>query len=288
VKLPPIDYLSPISVEEVVRLLGEREDAKILSGGQSLMPMLAFRLATPRVLVDLRRVSGLDRIHIGEQGVELGAKVRWRDIERDTRLAVAHPLLAEAVRHIAHYQIRNRGTVGGSLAHADPAAELPAIALTCDAHIVAVGPRGEREIPAAEFFLAPLVTALEPDELIVAMRLPAWPKARRFSFKELSRRLGDFALAGAAVFFDLDERGCMRALHVGAFGVADKPVRLLETEAALNGTRPEPVAVAEAIQLGTGGLEMRSDIHTDADYRRALLETLLTRAFDEAMQRSPS
>lgn len=287
-KLPPIDYLSPVSVEEVVRLLGEREDAKILSGGQSLMPMLAFRLAAPSALIDLRRVPGLDRIHIDEQGVELGARVRWRDIERDTRLAVVQPLLAEAVRHIAHYQIRNRGTTGGSLAHADPAAELPAIALTCEAQIFVVGPRGQREIPAAEFFLAPLVTALEPDELIVAMRLPAWPAARRFGFKEFSRRLGDFALAGAAVFFDLDENGCMQAPHVGAFGIADTPVRLLEIEAALNGTRPEKVALAEAIKRGTRELETRSDIHADGDYRRALLETLLMRAFDEATQRSRS
>lgn len=287
-KLPPIDYLNPESVEEVVQLLGKREDAKILSGGQSLMPMLAFRVANSSVLIDLRRVPGIDHIRVDESGIELGAKVRWRDIERDTRLAAAHPLLVEAVSHIAHYQIRNRGTVGGSLAHADPAAELPAIALTCEAQIIAVGPRGQRKIPAAEFFLAPLITALEPDELIVAMRLPVWPEARRFGFKEFSRRSGDFALAGAAVFFDLDENGRISAPHVGAFGIADTPVRLRETEVALEGKLPENTMLAEAVKLGTSGLEIRNDIHADADYRRALLETLLMRALEAATQRMHS
>ena len=153
-KLPLLDYASPRSVAEAVELLAQHEgEAKVISGGQSLMPMLAFRLASPKLLVDLRHVPELDRITIDDTGVELGAKVRWRDIETDRRLDTTHPLLVAAIKHVAHYQIRNRGTVGGSVAHADPAAELPAIAVTCDAEIVVVGPAGRRSIPAVEFFV---------------------------------------------------------------------------------------------------------------------------------------
>lgn len=288
VKLPPLDYVSPASVDEVIRLLDQKEDAKVLSGGQSLMPMLAFRMASCRLLVDLKKVPGLDRIAISDEGIELGAKVRWRDIERHPHLAQAHPLLSEAVAHIAHYQIRNRGTIGGSLAHADPAAELPAIAVTCDAQIVAQGPNGRRRIPASEFFLSPLNTALEPNELIVAMELPFWPRERRYGFIEFPRRSGDFALAGAAIYYDLDGKGRICTARVGAFGIGDTPVRLHETEKALTGTAPEEKSVGEAIRQGIATLEIRSDLHADESYRRALLETLLNRAFKFASARAGS
>jgi carbon-monoxide dehydrogenase medium subunit len=286
VKLPPLEYASPQSIEEVLRLLAERQDAKILSGGQSLLPMLAFRLASCKLLVDLKRVPGLDRITIDENGVELAAKVTWRQLERDPRLRQAHPLVAAALPHIAHYQIRNRGTVGGSLAHADPAAELPALAVTCDAHIVAVGRQGSRTIPACKFFLSPLVTALEPDEMIVALRLPPWPAGRRYGFEEFAMRRGDFALAGAIVFFDQDERGRMRDPHVGAFGVADTPVRLPRAEAVLAGAFPDEPTFVRAAAAATDGLDARSDIHADADYRRALLRTLIGRALRVATERA--
>ena len=144
-KLPAFDYASPATIEEAVALLATRSgNAKIISGGQSLVPMLAFRLAAPELLVDLKRLQGLNSIVIGEDGVRLGAKVRWCEIEHDERLKGAHPLLVEAIRHVAHYQIRNRGTVGGSLAHADPAAEMPGIAITCDAELTSSGPKGKR------------------------------------------------------------------------------------------------------------------------------------------------
>ncbi len=172
-KLPLFDYASPTSVAEVVDLLVRYQgEARVISGGQSLMPMLAFRLATPSLIVDLRHVGGLDRIEINESGIELGAKVRLRDIEDNRRLATAHPLLVEAVKHVAHYQIRNRGTVGGSLAHADPAAELPCIAATCEADLRLLGPGGERRVKAADFFLGPLTTALAGEEIILEVRLP--------------------------------------------------------------------------------------------------------------------
>src|ERR1700741_5245069 len=177
-KLPAFDYACPTTLPEAVQLLASRDDAKALAGGQSLMPMLAFRLLQPALLVDLRKVADLRGIRMTENGVTLGAMVRWREIEDDARLAAAHPLLKAAVAHVAHYQIRNRGTVGGSIAHADPAAEMPGIAMTCDAEIAVVGKSGGRVIQAADFFQGALTTALTPDEIITEVRLPAWPARR--------------------------------------------------------------------------------------------------------------
>ena len=174
-KLPPFEYACPTTLSEAVALLASHAgEAKPLAGGQSLVPMLAFRVASPSLLVDLRKLSELRQIRITDAGVTLGAMVSWREILDDARLLTAHPLLVAAVRHVAHYQIRNRGTVGGSVAHADPAAELPAIVVTCAAKIDVVGKAGERVIAAADFFRGPLITALEPDEIITAIRLPAW------------------------------------------------------------------------------------------------------------------
>ena len=156
-KLPPFEYASPTTLAEAIALLAAGPGTvKAIAGGQSLLPVMAFRLAAPRLLVDLRRVPGLDRIDIDDRGVRLGAKVRWRDIEDDARLRTAHPLLQAAMAHVAHYQIRNRGTVGGSLAHADPAAEMPGIAVTCDAQLVLTGSSGTRVVPAADFFVGVL------------------------------------------------------------------------------------------------------------------------------------
>jgi carbon-monoxide dehydrogenase medium subunit len=170
-----------------------------------------FRLAAPSLLVDLRKLAHLRDIKISADGVRLGALVRWRDIEDDERLTRAHPLLKAAVAHVAHYRIRNRGTVGGSMAHADPAAEMPGIAVTCEAEIT-VGKSGSRVIRAADFFLGALTTALESDEVITEIRLPPWPAERRWGFQELARRRGDFAMAAAAVFYeqDGDGRGAQR------------------------------------------------------------------------------
>src|SRR3974377_1655278 len=173
-KLPAFDYACPATVAEAVALLASNGDAKVIAGGQSLVPMLAFRVAAPTLLVDLRKLPGLDRIDVSAAGVRLGGAVRRRDILADARLNNAHPLLVAAVRHVAHYQIRNRGTVGGSLAHADPAAELPGVAVACEAEIAVTGKAGARVIAAKDFFLGALTTALAPDEIITALRLPAW------------------------------------------------------------------------------------------------------------------
>ena len=285
-KFPPLSYLAPRSLDEAIALLQKHgEDAKLLSGGQSLMPMLAFRLASCSILVDLKLVPGLDTITVTDRGVELGARVRWRDIEHDARLPTAHPLLSTAVKHIAHYAIRNRGTVGGSLAHGDPASELPALAVACDATIEVAGPAGRRSLPGHQFFLSPLVTALEPSEIIVSLQFPRWPKARSFGFQEFSRRRGDFAMAGAIVFFDQGRDEQIRSPHVGAFGVADTPLRLAEAESFLEGNKANLRTFEEAASLGVRGIEVRSDIHADSDYRRALLETLIKRALVDAAER---
>src|SRR5271163_280353 len=238
-KLPPFDYACPTSISEAVALLASHGgEAKLLAGGQSLVPMLAFRIAAPALIVDLRKLTELRQIKITGDGVALGAMVRWRDILDDARLAAAHPLLVAAVAQVAHHQIRNRGTVGGSLAHADPAAEMPGVAVACEARITAVGSAGARVIAAAEFFRGPLTTALKPDEIITEIRLPAWPARRRFGFAEFARRRGDFALAAAMVFYDEDSEAARNSqacnVHAGAIGVADRPLRLTAVERVLD------------------------------------------------------
>ncbi len=243
--------------------------------------MLAFRLASCSILLDIKMLPNLDRIVLSDDGVELGARVRWRDIERDSNLPICHPLLAAAVKHIAHYAIRNRGTVGGSLAHGDPASELPALAVTCGATIEVAGPAGKRRLPAESFFLSPLVTALETNEIILSVRFPPWPAGRKYGFREFSRRKGDFALAGAIAFFDIKD-GRICSPRIGAFGVGDQPARLTDAEQALLGKDPNPDVFSRAAAIGAQSLEFRSDIHADADYRRSLLETLITRALADA------
>ena len=256
-------------------------DAKALAGGQSLMPMLAFRLAQPALLVDLRKLADLRGIRISDRGVALGAMVRWRDIEDDVRLDHAHPLLKAAIAHVAHYQIRNRGTVGG-IAHADPAAEMPGIAMTCDAEIAVAGKSGARVIQAADFFQGPLTTALTPDEIIVEVRLPPWPARRRWGFQEFARRRGDFAMAAAAVFYDEDANGKARNAHVGAIGVGDRPLRLAAAEDVLNGRSVADATIAQAEAAASAAVDPQDDIHASAAYRRALIGTMVERALKRA------
>src|SRR5262249_53192166 len=203
-------------------------------------------------------------------------------IEDDERLDTAHPLLKTAIAHVAHYQVRNRGTVGGSLAHADPAAEMPGIALTCDAEIAVVGKAGAHGIQAADFFQGALTTALTPDEIIVEIRLPAWPAGRRWGFEEFARRRGDFAMAAAAVFYDQDENGKARNAHVGVIGVADRPLRLPAVEGVLNGRAIDAAIIAKAEAAASAAVDPQDDIHATAAYRRALVGTLVERALKRA------
>jgi aerobic carbon-monoxide dehydrogenase medium subunit len=288
-KLPPFDYACPASLAEAVALLAAHDgEAKPLAGGQSLVPMLAFRVTAPALLVDLRKLAELRHIKIAPDGVRLGAMVRWRDILDDKKLAAAHPLLVAAVEHVAHYQIRNRGTVGGSLAHADPAAELPAIAVTCEAAIAVLGKSGERVIAAADFFRGPLMTALAADEIITEIRFPAWPARRRFGFQEFARRRGDFALAAAALFYDEDggekaRNAKARNAHVGAIGVADRPLRLAGVEQVLDGNAIDAAIIAKAEAAASASVDPADDIHASGAYRKTLLGVMVERALRAAM-----
>ncbi len=281
-KLPAFEYACPATLKEAIALLASHDgEAKPIAGGQSLMPMMAFRVAQPSLLIDLRKLPDLNTIAIDKDGVRLGAMVRWRDIQDDKRLATAHPLLQAAISHVAHYQIRNRGTVGGSVCHADPAAEMPGIAITCDAEMAVTGKGGQRVIKAADFFLGALTTALKPDEILTEVRLPAWPASRRFGFQEFARRRGDFAMAGVAVFYDPDGDKAVNA-HIGVIGVGDRQRRLAKAEAAINGNAINDAAIAKAAEAASAEVEAQDDIHASAAYRRALTGTMLERALKSA------
>ena len=285
-KLPAFDYACPATIGEAIALLAAHGgEAKPIAGGQSLVPMLAFRLTAPALLVDLRKLSELRQVKVTDAGIALGAMVRWRDILDAPALRHAHPLLVTAVEHIAHYQIRNRGTVGGSLAHADPAAELPGIAVTCDADIVAVGSAGARLIAAADFFRGALTTALRPDEIVTEIRFPAWPKQRRFGFREFARRRGDFALAAAAVAFEEAEQK-FRNVRVGAIGVGDRPMRLAAAERALEGGAITQAAIVGCAAAASGAVDPADDIHASGAYRKTLIGVMVERALRDAVGRA--
>lgn len=281
-KLPAFDYACPDTIAEAVALLSSHKgEAKPLAGGQSLVPMLAFRVAAPSLLVDLRKLTTLRNITVADSGVTLGALVRWCDILNDARLKDAQPLLVAAVGHVAHYQIRNRGTVGGSVAHADPAAELPGVLVTCEAEIAVTGQAGERVIAAADFFCGPLTTALTADEIVTSIQLPAWPSGRRFGFQEFARRHGDFALAAAALFYD-EIDGKVANAHVGVIGVADRPLRLTAVESILNGATVDDATITEAERAASASVEPPDDIHASGAYRKALTGVMVERALRNA------
>ena len=280
-KLPDFDYHSPTSLDEAITLMAT-PNARVLAGGQSLLPIMAFRLAAPSALVDLRKIEGLDNIEITQDTIHLGPMVRWRDVERHEGLAEALPLLPQAMEHVAHYQIRNRGTVGGSLAHADPAAEFPGIAVTCDAQIHLASASGKRVVAAADLFVGPLETCLQDGEIITSIELPRWPQARRWAFEEFSQRRGDFALAGVALFYDLDGEHRAHNVHIGVIGATDRPRRLPGAEAALNGQALSEEVIKKACAAASAEVDPPTDIHGSAEYRRSLVGTLLQRALVKA------
>jgi carbon-monoxide dehydrogenase medium subunit len=232
------EYVAPESLDRALALLVEhRENAKVLAGGQSLVPVLALRLASPAWLIDLNRIASLSGIRrLDSGGLAIGALTRHRMVERSQLVASANPLLAAVMPWIAHVQIRNRGTIGGSLAHADPAAELPGVCAACDATLVAQSLRARREIAAADFFKGMFETALAADELLTEIRFPAWPPGRTHGFVEIARRHGDFAICAIAATVDRDAAGRVGDSRIVAIGVTDRPVRLAAAERALLGT----------------------------------------------------
>jgi aerobic carbon-monoxide dehydrogenase medium subunit len=284
VKPAPFEYHDPRTVDDAVALLARYgDDAKILAGGQSLLPMLNLRLARPAAVVDVNRVAGLDSIAESGGGVRVGALVRQRAFERwaATRL----PLAAAGLAHVGHAPIRNRGTVAGSIAHADPASELPALLLCLDGAVVARSAAGEREIAAADFFQGPLMTAARADELVIETRWSLPPAGAGWGFHEVARRHGDFALVGVAAVLSV-RAGLVERARLALFGAGATPIRARGAEAALTGQRLSPAAIAAAASAAAAEIDPDSDLHATATYRRRVAGTLTTRALADAAARA--
>ena len=286
-KPPPFSYAAPSTLAEAVGLLTEHADAepRVLAGGQSLIPLMNFRLAKPGYLIDLRNVAGLSGIRREGDTLVIGAMTRMSEVERSPEVAVAVPLLTEAVGLVAHTPVRNSGTIGGSLAHADPAAELPAVALACDAELVAAGPGGTRRIAAAAFFTGPFSTALEPDEILTEIRLP--PSAGGHAFVEFSRIHANFAVVGVAALIDTDGDRIGRAA-LAITGVAPTAIRATAAEGVLAGAdaRDIPATAAEAAGAAAAGLTPAGDLHASPQTRLALARTYLRRGIELATSRA--
>ena len=284
-KPAPFEYYAPRSLEEALALLAQHGyDAKPLAGGQSLVPAMNFRLAQPAVLVDLNGLADLAGITDGPSGLRVGAMTRQRAVERDSLVAQRAPLLAETLPYIAHPQIRNRGTLGGSLAHNDPAAELPSVAVALDAHLRLRKQGGERLVAASDFFLGIFTTALEPDELLVAVEFPALPPRTGVAFEEMARRHGDYALVGCAARVTLGENGTVADGRLVFFSVGDGPVQAVSTLATLRGQRPSAEAIGAAAEAVGGDIDPPSDIHASAEFRRHLARVLARRALTRAIE----
>lgn len=285
-KPPPFTYMVVEEVDDAVSVLSERgDDAKVLAGGQSLIPLMNMRLAAPGALVDIGRISGLDTI-TANGVLEIGATVRQSTAERAPEVLSSAPMLAQALRHVAHPGVRARGTVGGSIAHADPAAEIPAVLLALGGEIVAVGPNGERTVKADDLFVTYFTTSLAPTELLTCVRIPRCSRDIRWGFLEVARRAGDFALVGVALAAWIDEGEVCRSARVVAFGVSDTPKRLEGAESALVGGRLSDQAVTdEAAAIATREIRPKSDFHASSEYRREVTGVLVRRALDQASSR---
>lgn len=280
----PFTYHDPGTSEEVVALLGSHEDAKLLAGGQSLMPMLNMRFVIPDHVIDLNGVAGLAGIADTGSALEIGAMTRQRDLMRDAAVAAKAPVVPEALSFVGHFQTRNRGTVGGSLCHLDPAAELPCLMTAYDAVLTAEGPDGAREIPFAEWPLAYMMPTLGPDELLTKIVMPYWTEPHGAAFTEFARRHGDFAIVSVAALLAVSGGSITRAAI--AVGGADvKPVRLAEAEAALVGQAPGAEAFRGAAEIARK-IEALSDAYVSGAYRQRLAATLTERALAKAAERA--
>jgi carbon-monoxide dehydrogenase medium subunit len=283
-KPAPFEYHAPESIADVTALLGEHgEDAKVLAGGQSLVPLLAMRLTRFPHIVDLNRVAELRGIERNDGTLTIRAMTRQSAAEYDDTVATASPLVAKALPFIGHFQIRNRGTVGGSIAHADPASELPAVAVALDAELEAARGSSTRRIPAAEFFDGTWTTTLEPDEVLTAVHVPVWDGQCGFVVDEIARRSGDFALAGVACAVELDDAGAIRRSAIGLFGMGPTPVRAREAEAALVGTTPSADDLDDAGRVAASQCDPSDDVHASAEYRAHVGAHLVKRALDRAL-----
>ncbi|WP_300613189.1 xanthine dehydrogenase family protein subunit M [Trebonia sp.] len=281
-KLPPVDYEAPETVNEAVELLAEHlDEASVLAGGQSLIPLLALRLAHPAVLIDINGVAGLSGVSVTDGWVAVGAMTREYAAEESGIVADAVPLLAAALPLIGHEAIRSRGTIGGSLAHADPAAELPAVARALDVEFVVRSKSGERVIKAADWFEGYLTTSRRPDELLVEVRFPAARPGTGISFQEVARRHGDFAVVALAASLTLSD-GAISDARLAFAGISDVPVRATGAEDLLVGERPSGELFDEAARLATEDIDPPADLHGSSDYRKKVATALVRRGLRAA------
>lgn len=277
------EYAAPETLHEALRLLASDPGSKVLAGGQSLVPLLSLRLSAPSLLVDLRLVPGLDAVERHDGRIAIGAMVRQRDAEHNAEVREHAPLLAEALGNVAHPQIRSQGTVGGSVAHADPAAELPAVMVALDGAVHARGPSGDRIIPAAEFFTGFLTTALAEDEILTALELEAAPARTGTACVEVAQRAGDYALCGAVAQTMLDGDR-VAAARIALFGIGDRPLRATAVEQAIVGQTTTPASAAAAAAHAGHGADPIDDPEVPAGYRIHLAQVVARRALEQAME----
>ncbi len=280
-KPAPFDYVRPETLAEACDLLASDDDARIIAGGQTLSPMLAMRLARPTKLVDILRLKELHGIRVERDAIVVGAVTRQVEVERSEIVRRSLPLLAKALPWVGHPPTRNRGTVGGSIANADPSAEIPLVAVTLGAEIEIANPSGRGRMPADEFFIGPMLTSVMAGDCVCAVRFPVWSKGRiGTGFQEVSARQSDFAFVAAAAQVALDEAGRCTEAVLGIGGVGDRAIRIDLT--ALLGENPSSVSSKEIVGAATARLEATSDLHASADYRRRVALTLGTRALESA------
>jgi CO/xanthine dehydrogenase FAD-binding subunit len=281
------EYFAPRTIEEAISLLADHPDeAKLLAGGQSLVPLMNMRLARPRYVVDLNRIAELEYLREMDGELAIGAMTRQADVEQSAMAVQRHPLLREALELVGHPAIRNRGTIGGSLAHADPAAELPTVIVALDGRVVLRGPRAERTLAACDFFCGYLTTAAAPDEILTGVRLPRENVGTGSCFLEIARRHGDFALVAAAAVVRLDTHGACAEARIVLGGVGATPVRAERAEKLVEGRAGDPGLFAEAGRAVSDALHPESDLHATADYRRDVAGTLTRRTLERAWRRA--
>ncbi|WP_454627047.1 FAD binding domain-containing protein [Bradyrhizobium cenepequi] len=279
-------YKAPTSIEEAISILAGDPDAVVLAGGQTLLPAMNFRAANPSMLVDIQHVAGLRGIEIGADRIVVKAMTRHREFELDAEVARVNPLVAEVMQHVAHVPIRNRGTVVGSLCHADPSAEMPLLLVLLGGSVIAQGPSGRREIAAEDFFQSFLTTARERDEIIIEARFPVPPKGAGCAFDEVTRRHGDYAIAGVGCVLSLDDRGRASRVQLAACGITDTPVRLKAAENILTGTVLGASDLDAAVVASAAAVTQPDEMHVSQTYRRRALGTLIRRMVTTAAQRA--
>ena len=285
-KAAPFEYSRPATLDEACALLAADENARLIAGGQTLVPMMAMRLARPTRLIDIARIAALSYVRADGDTVAIGATTRQCAIERDKLVAAKLPLLARAIPFIGHTATRARGTIGGSLANADPAAELPLIAVTLDATLSNRAGSNAADIPAQEFFIGPMTTALPPGACLTGVRFPIWPGNVGVGFHEVNARRSDFAFVGAAAQVELGDDGNAKRIAIGVGAITDCPIRLKNAEQQLRGTALSNAKVNEAVRAALADVEPLADLHASAEYRRRVAATLATRAVADARARA--